>query len=125
MEIIEEEVRPKREVKGITDKVTQSAISEIQYPVINILLDTAVPRYKLEALSRLLKSHVKDDNIDGVEQDLSVYVALKTDKVYKPIGRIMPKQIKTFMSIVHGLKVELEVEEGKIMDAKYIYALST
>lgn len=125
MEMYEEEQTNKREVRGITDKVTKDAKVDVQYPVINVMLTGGTPKYKLQALARLLKSSVKSDDEEVVLQDNSVHVALKAEGVYKPIGRVMPQQIKTLMSILVGIELELEMEKGNIMDKKYIYALSS
>ena len=125
MEFKQEETRKKREIKGITDKVTNSTYEGKNYPVVNVLLTEATPKYKLQALSRLLKSSVKTYDVDNMEEDQSIYVALKTDSIYKPVGRVTPQQVKTLMSILMGVNVELELEEGKVMDRMYIYALSS
>lgn len=125
MEYYEEEQIAKRKIRGITDTVSKHVEEDVKYPVVNVILDESVPRYKLQALSRLLKSSIKTDDVSSADDDKSIYVALKTDKIYKPIGRVMPKQVKTLMAILIGLKVELELEKGKFMDAKYIYALSS
>lgn len=124
MEFIEEEKRVKREIKGITDTVTQGTSEEVKYPVINIVLDKSTPRYKLQALSKLLKSSVKTDDAGESLGDMSISVALKTDTTYKVIGKVMPNQVKTLMSIIVGMSAELEREKGEIMDSMYIYALS-
>lgn len=126
MDFQEQDITPKkREVKGLTDKVTANVERDVTFPVINIMLDQATPRYKLQALSKLLKSSVKTDEAGESTEDKSVSVALKTEDTYKVIGRVMPNQIKTLMSILIGLSVELEMEEGRVMDTKYIYALSS
>ena len=127
MEMYEEEQTNKREIKGITDKVTKDAKVDVQYPVINVILTGGTPKYKLQALAKLLKSSVKSEDENMVIADNSVHVALKSEEqgVYQPIGRVMPQQIKTLMSILVGVQLELEMEKGKIMDSKYIYALSS
>lgn len=126
MEIYEEE-QESRAIPGITDSITKQAVTGTNYPVVNVKLTSSIPKYKLEALSKLLKSDVKVSDTDENEEQLAnvVYVALKSDAIYKPIGKIMPKQVKTLMSILVGLDVELETKPGVIMDSKYIYALSS
>lgn len=122
----EEEQAEKYEIKGVTDKVTKSTVEETTYPLVHIIVDSGIPKYKIEALKRLLKSRVKNEAIkDDIATDDSIYIALRANGVTKTIGRIMPQQVKTLMSILTGVDIELELEKGKFMDSKYVYALSS
>ncbi|AFQ29894.1 hypothetical protein P4493_05410 [Bacillus thuringiensis] len=125
MQVYEEEVRHK-EVAGITDKITRNVVTGIQYPVVNILLTDNMPKHKMTALVSLLKAEVTKSEDSEDQLNKAVYISLKKgDEVRKPIGRILPKQVKTMMSILTGVDLELEMSQGEIMDSKYIYALSS
>lgn len=122
MEIVDEVKVQERNIEGLTGKVTRNVASDVEYPLIKVFLDNGVQKYKLEALSRLMKSGVKTD--DSTLTNMSVSVGLVAGEKLKIIGRVMPTQIKTLMSTLTGLDVILELEEGKELDETYIYALS-
>lgn len=116
-----------RHIAGLTDKVTTRVEYGNSYPCLNILMDENVPRYKLQALSRLVKTGVSvDDDELEVEYDASqeVYVALKTERQYSVIGKVLPEQVKTLMSILIDTRLELELSKGVFKDPIYAYALS-
>ncbi|MEC2463865.1 hypothetical protein P9X10_02960 [Bacillus cereus] len=124
IEVYEEETRHK-EVAGITDTITRNVVSGINYPVVNILLSDNMPQHRMASLKNLLTSEVQKSDDSEEQLDNAVYLSLKGDGFRQPIGRILPKQVKTMMYILTGIDMELEMEQGKIMDKKYIYALSS
>lgn len=106
--------------------------SLVTVSVINIIVTKGTPRYKLEALSRLLTTGVRVEDVDdnrietaGLTGGNEVTVAIKSATNYKVIGSVMPQQIRTLMSLMMGETLELEVEKGVFKEPFYIYALSS
>lgn len=105
-----------KDIKGVTDEVSEFVYSDMEYPCICLKNNLKMPEHKWVVISKLVKQGVSDKNI-------SVYM-IRGGDLYK-IGALSGTQIKAFLDIV-GIDnmVGFNRKDVKLIGDK-LYALSS
>lgn len=81
-----------KEIKGITDTVTDYTYTGLSYPCIVFKQGFKLERHKVQVISNMVKS-----NTTGIKKDISLYFSNK-DQLYK-LGEISGVQVSPLIDI--------------------------
>lgn len=105
----------RKEIKGITDKVSDFTLTGMSYPCIVFNPDFKCPKHKLKVVSNMVKSKSED-------KDIAIYFINKGD-LYK-IGSIDGLQVNAFLEIIGEENLTGFYEDGKKLVGDKLFTLS-
>lgn len=79
-----------REIKGVTDKVSEYVYSNMEFPCICLKPDIVLPKYKWVAISKLVK-------LGSPDKSIFVYIH-RNGELYK-LGALSGVQVKAFIEV--------------------------
>ena len=106
-----------KEIKGITDTVTDYTYTGLTYPCIIFKRGIKLEKHKVQVISNMVKS-----STTGLLKDISLY--FDNDELYK-LGMISGVQVSPLIEIVGVENLVAFVDENTKLDASLIYTLCT
>ena len=107
-----------KEIKGITDTVTDYTYTGLSYPCVMMKEGIQLERHKIQVVSNIVKS-----NAAGVVKDIALYFN-NNDQIYK-LGNIAGNQVSSLIDIIGRNKLTAFLSEGKELKGSLIYTLCT
>lgn len=110
------------EKEGITGEVTRFAKEEISYPSLTIVGtdDNKVQIHKFKVLPNMFASN---DDFNTTCTTLSVNIYYKEGDRTIRLGKILPRQVKTFLRLFDDNVVEGMLDENTPLVGDYLYVL--
>lgn len=111
------------EKEGLTGVVRQYTTTDMKYPcyVVQITPECPVERYKLTMLRQMFTTgSVVDPEIAG----LAINVYFSQGSKTACLGRIYPKQVKSFLKLFEGNLVDGYFNADTLLSGDYLYALA-
>lgn len=108
-----------KEVKGITDKVTEYVYTNLSYPCIIFKKGFSCPKHQMKVLSNMVKSQ-------GVPKDITLYFekdrGTAESEIYK-LGMISGLQVDSLLSIFDLEKLVGFYDENTVLEGSKLYVL--
>lgn len=105
-----------KDIKGVTDKVTEYVFSDMEFPCICLDADRKLPKHKWTVISKLVKQGT-------VEKDISFYM-LRNGQLLKA-GALSGIQIKAFIDVVGIENLFGYQNSDKLLKGDKLYALAS
>lgn len=103
-----------KDIKGITDSVSQYVFSDMEYPCICLKDNLVLPKHKWAVISKLAQS--------GTDKKIALYIS-RNGELFK-IGHLSGVQVKPFIDVI-GLENMIGYHsENKELLGDRIYVLS-
>ena len=106
-----------RDVKGVTDSVSEYVFVDMEYPNLCLKADLVLPKHKWEVISKLSKIGGKAD------KNISLYI-VRHGELFK-IGALNGVQVKSFIDIVGIDNIEGHHRDGRKLEGSKLYVLSS
>ena len=108
-----------KEVKGITDKVTEYVYTNLSDPCIIFKKGFSCPKHQMKVLSNMVKSQ-------GVPKDITLYfekdMGTAESEIYK-LGMISGLQVDSLLSIFDLEKLVGFYDENTVLEGSKLYVL--
>lgn len=113
----EGDIEETKDIKGISDGITQFTYTNLSYPCILFNKDFKCPKHQLNVIKSMVESSIPT-------KDISLYFFNSNEELFK-IGMIDGLQVKAFLEIIGVDNVKGYLSEDKILDGDLLYTLST
>lgn len=107
-----------KEIKGITDKVTDYTYTKLSYPCIIFKEGIKLERHKVQVISNMVKSSTA-----GMIKDITIYFD-KTGNLYK-MGMLSGFQVNPLIDLVGVEGLDAFLDEDTKLEGSLIYTLCT
>ena len=111
------------EKKGLTGSVSRYAVDKMLYPCIILIntKDTPIPVFKIETLKQMFTT---SQGYDESEFTIHLYFFDDISNTNVKIGQIMPKQVKSCLSLFENNQIEGYYDEETKLTDGYLYVLA-
>lgn len=118
------EIERNYDKSGITGEVGRFAIEGEQYPQYTIVMseNSKVNNIQVQALKGMFST----TNITGCEgeADLSIAVYIEKDGNRSRLGKILPRQVKAFLTLFEGCQVMGKLDANTDLEGDKLFVLS-
>ena len=114
-----DEDREVKEIKGITDKVTDYTFTDISFPCVIFKSGLRLEKHKVKVISNMVKS-----STGSLGKDITLYFAKDDSQLYK-MGMLSGIQISSLIEIVGLDNLDAFYDKSTKLTGSLIYTLCT
>lgn len=111
------------EQKGLTGNVARYSTENMSFPcyIICATSDNKVDMYKIQVLKKMF---INSSNFDEEVMLSAINVYYNQDNQTIRLGKIFPKQVKSFLKLFEGNIIEGYYDKDNKLEEEYLYVLS-